>query len=442
MREIGPGGDQDQARWVPTYPTSHPQLVPQAYKMPYEPPQAAASFGSRPIDRGDTLGPTTQYQLPAPTTHPELERHTYEGYRIADEHAVVASSDDYEGDDTYNHGDPPPTWFHTQPPPLDAQPPDQPPDHDGYDPTSDHGPYTTPFDDHEHEGGASAEPDHDAMIEQLGRELFASGNPGVNWAEEMDNMGLQGEYYYPPTTYSAPPPVPPSPTPWVPPPPPTPAYRPPKAQFPPHHGWYDPSRTQDRPRRAPYHPRTRPAPRRHPRLETRRRHVTVTRPVRNRERPHSNEDGPPQYIPPALRGEDRTPRRSHLPKTHSSKHWRDSPLHKDLPQSPRPSDSPDWRAPSPNRPTSFRSPSPPPPQSSPPSPVPPTHTPKMLSLPQSHHTEFQAIPELFLIIKTASSTLQSIIRIAEKLIHQVNAERRLAHKPQKVIWGLRVDALA
>jgi hypothetical protein len=117
VREIGPGGDQDQARWVPNYPTSHSQPTPQTYETQYEPPVDATSHNDDPIDRVDSPDHTGRYQLPTPTAHPELERHAYEGYGIADEHAVVASSDDYEGDDTYNRGDPPPTRFHTQPPP-------------------------------------------------------------------------------------------------------------------------------------------------------------------------------------------------------------------------------------------------------------------------------------------------------------------------------------
>ena len=100
----------------------------------------------------------------------------------------------------YNHVDPPPAWVHTQPLPLDAQPPYQPPDHDGYNPTSNHSPYITPFDCHEHEGGTTAELDHDITIRQLACKLFASSNTGMNWAKEMDNRGLQGEYYCPPTT--------------------------------------------------------------------------------------------------------------------------------------------------------------------------------------------------------------------------------------------------
>ena len=109
-------------------------------------------------------------------------------------------------------------------------------------------------------------------------------------------------------------------------------------------------------------------------------------------------------------------------------------------QSPRPLDSLDWCTSSLNHPISFHSPSPPP-QSPPPSPAHPAHAPRMLPLPQLHHTGFQAIPELFLIIKTTSSTLQCIVHIAEKLICQVNAECQLAHKPQKTIWSSCEDTL-
>jgi hypothetical protein len=53
-----------------------------------EPPQAATLFGSRSIDHGDTLGLTTQYQLPTPIAHLELEQDAYEGYRTVDEPTV------------------------------------------------------------------------------------------------------------------------------------------------------------------------------------------------------------------------------------------------------------------------------------------------------------------------------------------------------------------
>jgi hypothetical protein len=70
---------------------------------------------------------------------------------------------------------------------------------------SDHGPCNTPFECHEHEGGASAEPDHDTMIEQLVRELFALGDTGGNWAEETEeSMGLPLPGEYTQTTYSPP----------------------------------------------------------------------------------------------------------------------------------------------------------------------------------------------------------------------------------------------
>ena len=41
------------------------------------------------------------------------------------------------------------------------------------------------------------EPNCDIVIEQLVHELFTTGNTSVNWSEEMDNMGLHGEYYTP-----------------------------------------------------------------------------------------------------------------------------------------------------------------------------------------------------------------------------------------------------
>lgn len=47
---------------------------------------------------------------------------------------------------------------------------------------------------------ANTEP-RDNTIGQLMCELSTVGNIGVNWAEEMDTRGLQGEYY-PPTNYS------------------------------------------------------------------------------------------------------------------------------------------------------------------------------------------------------------------------------------------------
>ena len=146
-----------------------------------------------------------QYQLPTPIAHPELEQDAYKGYRMAYDPYPAATSYDNDNAIVYNRGDTPPSGYHPQPPTpmLDVQPPLQPLDYDEYDPTGDHGPYATSFEYHKREGGtAPMEPDRDIAIEQLALKLFASGNAGVNWAEEMDNMGLQGEYYYPPTTYS------------------------------------------------------------------------------------------------------------------------------------------------------------------------------------------------------------------------------------------------
>jgi hypothetical protein len=136
-----------------------------------------------------------------------------------------------------------------------------------------------------------------------------------------------------------------------------------------------------------------------------------------------------------------TPRRSFQHNPWSQNFRRDPPPHKDSPiRSPRPSDSPNWRAPSPSRPASFRSPSPPP-QSPPTLPTSPLHTPETVPVPQQHHTESRLTVELISIIKTTSEALQSIVRVAEKLIRQVNAERRLAHKPRRIHWSLREDAL-
>ena len=110
------------------------------------------------------------------------------------------------------------------------------------------------------------------------------------------------------------------------------------------------------------------------------------------------------------------------------------------PRAQDPSDSLDWCVPSPNRPTSFRNPSPLP-QSPPPSPISPPQTLKALPTPQLHPTKLQAVPELISIIKTASNTLQGIIQIAEKLIHQVNAEHRLAHGSRRIGQSLCEDML-
>jgi hypothetical protein len=145
-------------------------------------------------------------------------------------------------------------------------------------------------------------------------------------------------------------------------------------------------------------------------------------------------------VPPALRYDKGTSQRSSLPNPGHSKGWRDPPPHKDpSARSPKRSDSPNWRAPSPNRPTSFRNPSPPP-QSPAPS-ASPLHPSETVRIPLQHHTQSQFTSELIGIIKTTSEALQSIVRVAEKLIRQVNASRRLAHRPQKFRRSLREDAL-
>ena len=127
------------------------------------------------------------------------------------------------------------------------------------------------------------------------------------------------------------------------------------------------------------------------------------------------------------------------PQTRCSKWWRDLPPHKDLPaQNSIRSDSPDWRAPSPNRPASFRSPSPPP--QSPPAPPTSPLCRNIPTMPQKIHTENQLTFELVSLVKTTSETLQHVVHIAERLIRQVNTERRLAHKPWRTPWSSRGDA--
>ena len=249
----------------------------------------------------------------------------------------------------------------------------------------------------------------------------------------------QGEYIQ--DGYLDPTPAPPPPAPWYPPHPPTSDHLPPQTHYLPPHRWYNPQEAKYTPRRAPYRPRTRPTPRRAPRFETRRGHVTATRPARSRGPAGSNHDGPPRYVPPALRSEVRTSWRSQLPQTRPSKDWRDPPPHRDPPQSlPKRSDSPNWRAPSPNRPTSFKSPSPPP-SESPLPPLTPTHIPKRPQTPPASTPESQLSQELETLIKNAAEALRTIVRVSQKLVRQVNAGRRLAHKAQQSTLGLREDAL-
>jgi hypothetical protein len=114
-REIGPGAGQDETRWVPNYPTSHSQPAPQTYETPYKPPVDATLHDDDPIDHVDPPDPTTKYQLPTPTAHPELKRHAYEGYGIVDKPTTGAMS--YDDDDVAvsNRGDTLQGWYQPQP---------------------------------------------------------------------------------------------------------------------------------------------------------------------------------------------------------------------------------------------------------------------------------------------------------------------------------------
>ena len=137
---------------------------------------------------------------------------------------------------------------------------------------------------------------------------------------------------------------------------------------------------------------------------------------------HGKHAGLPKYRPPALRDNRETPRHSFHHNPWPQNFRRDPPPHKDPPIcSPRPLDSPNWCAPSPNRHASFRSPSPPP-QSPPTSPR-SSLCPDIPPRPQKCHNEPQFTSELISILKTASEALQNVIRIAEKLMWQVNVGR-------------------
>jgi hypothetical protein len=290
------------------------QPTPHAYETLYKPPQATTSLDSGLINHRDPPDHTGRYQLPTPIAHPELEQDAYDHYQ-------TATSYDNDNDVVPNRRERPPSGYHPQPPTptLDAQPPLQPHDHDRYYPTSDHNPYTTSFEYHEYEGGnVPMESNRDVAIEQLAHDLFASGNTGVNWAEEMDNTRLQGEYNIP-TSYSPPP------------------------------------------------------------------HIDT-----------------PNY-------------------------------------NLKRSDSPNWREAHPERPISFRSPSPLPPKSPTPSST-PTRTPKRPQTPPAQTPESQLSGELNTLIKNTAEALRAIIRVSEKLVRQVNAGRRLAHRSKQSTGSLCEDA--
>jgi hypothetical protein len=285
------------------------------------------------------------------------------------------------------------------------------------------------------ESDANPEPEHDSVIERLVHELVVSGDTGRSWAEEMDiEMGLEPQSEYMTATYS-PIPAPPSPAPWHP-QPPTSDYVPPQTHYQPLRTWYYPIHVQRTPRRPHSRPHTRPPPARRRPFENRTSHVTATRRDGLRTT-RTVLSGQPRYVPPALRSNIKTSYRSQQPWSNHSNNWRDPPPHKDLSaRNPNRSDSPNWRAPSPNRPATFRNPSPLP-QSPPTPPIsPPCPTPLM---PPKNHTESRLTFELISLMKTTSEALQNIVRITERLIRQVNTERRLAHKLQRTPWSSHED---
>ena len=190
--------------------------------------------GNHSINHGDPPDHIMRYQLPSPTAHPTLEQDTYDGYGIADEPTTVATSNDHKGHNASNHGVSPPAWHHHLPSISNVEPPTHlPPKLDIYAMASDLNLHTTPsgYCDNDNEGIAHMEPNHDIAIEWLAHELFALGNTGGNWAEEMEQeMGLATQGGYTPANYS-PTPAPPPPTPLHPPLPPTLSYMPPQTSY-------------------------------------------------------------------------------------------------------------------------------------------------------------------------------------------------------------------
>jgi hypothetical protein len=192
--------------------------------------------------------PTTRYQIPTPTAHPELNQEVYEGYGMAHEPAIAATSyDNDDDDDVSNHGDTP--WYQPPIPIPDNGYPAPQLEHNGYDTANEYNEHIVLFDGYE--SGANPKPEHDSVIEQLVHELVVSGDTSRSWAEEMEEeMGFTVQGEYTPTTYS-PTPAPPSPTPWHQPPPPTippqTHYAPPRTHYRYPHTYYPPRRPRFRP---------------------------------------------------------------------------------------------------------------------------------------------------------------------------------------------------
>ena len=127
-------------------------------------------------------------------------------------------------DGLFEHGDSPTAWYQPPTPISDAQPAPTSCQYETSNTADDYDTCIVSFaGDTSSDNGASTAPDHDVMMEQLTHKIFASSNTDGNWAEEMDQMVLQGEYYSP---NDLPTPAPPSPAPLHPPLPPTSSYTP------------------------------------------------------------------------------------------------------------------------------------------------------------------------------------------------------------------------
>ena len=249
---------------------------------------------------------------PAPTTHLEPERKVYEGYGIANEHPIATTSHDND-DGAFECEDSPATWY--QPPTTTPEGARAPREHDVGITMVDCNMHVASFKHYKEldNGATNTEPDHDTMIEQLARKVFASGNTDRNWAEEMEQeMGLATQGEYTPANYS-PTTAPPPPAPLHPPPPPTLSYMPPRPYYKPYRAWLKPPWNCYMAQHPSFRPYTRPQREWRPPCGNRNSHVTATRHERFCTTTHVECDRLPRYVPPALRDITETSKRSQPP---------------------------------------------------------------------------------------------------------------------------------
>jgi hypothetical protein len=379
------------------------------------------------VEDQDRLPP----RMPTPTTVYEPEYDVYEAYGTADEPPEAATSpydDAWLNDGTppldreqvpYGHETPPPSWEHT----TEANP--------GYDdePSAHgivHGVYhaVEPHVD----DAVSFEHEHPSLwheMQAVDGEWAADHEGGPELYEEL----ATGMYVHP--NYIPPP----SPTPWRLPQPLNPGFTatPNHSRPPPPHIRYQGHQPRAPRHRYGYRPRyTTSTPReryRRPRLTIgdvygkRGLRIPLSQPDREHEAPTR----PSTPSPPlrSLSNETQQPNQGYSTLMGCR---RDRPPHPHpiIPIRSR-SDSPDWREARPGRPISFKTP-----PSTPtnpnttlellPEPI-PTPKPALISLGTSN---------LSSLVTQASTALQSIITIVQKLTRRVNAERRIAHRSSVV----------